>query len=111
MQVWICLVQDNKNMSPVQFKLLYRSHRQRKDGMRVEYEIWQNDCMVAGVEGDTEDSMREIMHYAAQYERDGDIQIFKVTRTKVVISSNTENNCDTEKSGADASCQSRSIVG
>lgn len=62
--------------------------------MRVAYEIWQDDCMVAGVGGESPDVMGELLRYAAQYERDGDIQIFKVTRTKVFISSAPESQKD-----------------
>lgn len=45
----------------------------------VSYEIVQDDMVVAGASGPAAE--REIRHYASQYEQDGPIEIFKITRT------------------------------
>jgi len=39
----------------------------------VDYEVYQDDVLVAG-----SDSEREIRHYAAVYEQDGPVEVFKV---------------------------------
>lgn len=39
----------------------------------VDYELWQNDEMVAG-----SSSEREIRHYAAVYVQDGPVEVFEV---------------------------------
>ena len=48
-----------------------------------EFEVWQNDMMVASASGPRDDALREAMHYAAQYEQDGPVRVFEVTRTLV----------------------------
>lgn len=48
-----------------------------------EFEVWQGDEMVASASGPRDDAMREAMHYAAQYEQDGPVRVFEVTRTLV----------------------------
>lgn len=57
-----------------------------------EFEVWQGDEMVASSSGLRDDALREAMHYAAQYEQDGPVRVFEVTRTLVgpnsVISGN-----------------------
>jgi hypothetical protein len=40
-----------------------------------EFEVWQDDVMVASASGP--------MHYAAQYQQDGPVRVFEVTRTLV----------------------------
>ena len=45
-----------------------------------EYEVWQDDIMVASASGHRPDAIREILHYAAQYQQDGPVQIFEVRR-------------------------------
>ena len=47
------------------------------DGVE-EYQVWVDDMMVAGAEG--EGSLKEALHYAKQYEQDGPVTIYKVTR-------------------------------
>ena len=39
----------------------------------LDYEVYQDDVLVAG-----SDSEREIRHYAAVYEQDGPVEVFKV---------------------------------
>ena len=48
-----------------------------------EFEVWQGDEMVASTSGPRDDAMREAMNYAAQYEQDGPVRVFEVTRTLV----------------------------
>lgn len=48
-----------------------------------EFEVWQNDMMVASASGPRDDALREAMHYAAQYEQDGPVRVFEVTRILV----------------------------
>ena len=48
-----------------------------------EFEVWQNDEMVASASGPRDEALREAMHYAAQYEQDGPVRVFEVTRTLV----------------------------
>lgn len=48
-----------------------------------EFEVWQGDEMVASASGPRDDALREAMHYAAQYEQDGPVRVFEVTRTLV----------------------------
>ena len=43
-----------------------------------EYELIQDDCMVAGTSGP--DALNEIKRYAAQYAQDGAIEVYEVTR-------------------------------
>ena len=54
---------------------------EQRDDKDAEYEIIQDDMQVAATSGP--DAYREIMHYAAQYEQDGPLEIFKVVRTAV----------------------------
>jgi len=46
-----------------------------------EFEVWQDDMCVAGTMGSN--ALNEIKHYAAQYEQDGPIEVYEVTRTLV----------------------------
>jgi len=48
-----------------------------------EFEVWQGDMMVASASGPRDDALREAMHYAAQYQQDGPVRVFEVTRTLV----------------------------
>ena len=48
-----------------------------------EFEVWQGDEMVASASGPRDDALREAMNYAAQYEQDGPVRVFEVTRTLV----------------------------
>ncbi|MGI4846605.1 MAG: hypothetical protein ACRYGK_00450 [Janthinobacterium lividum] len=48
----------------------------------VSYEIVQDDMVVASASGPG--AKREIMHYAAQYQQDGPLEIFKVVRTALL---------------------------
>ena len=48
-----------------------------------EFEVWQGDEMVASASGPRDDALREAMHYAEQYEQDGPVRVFEVTRTLV----------------------------
>lgn len=50
---------------------------------RSEFEVWQNDEMVASTSGPRDEARREAMNYAKQYAEDGPVQIFEVTRTLV----------------------------
>lgn len=47
----------------------------------IEYQIVQDDMVVAGVSG--ADALNEIKRYAAQYEQDGPIEVYEVTRKLV----------------------------
>jgi hypothetical protein len=55
----------------------------QKDAPDVSYEIVQDGMVVAGASG--QKAEREILHYASQYERDGPIEIFRVTREAVTF--------------------------
>jgi len=46
-----------------------------------EFEVWQDDMCVAGTMGSN--ALNEIKHYAAQYEQDGPIEVYEVTRTLI----------------------------
>ena len=48
-----------------------------------EFEVWQGDEMVASASGPRDEALREAMHYAAQYQQDGPVRVFEVTRTLV----------------------------
>lgn len=48
-----------------------------------EFEVWQGDEMVASTSGPRDAALREAMHYASQYEEDGPVRVFEVTRTLV----------------------------
>lgn len=48
-----------------------------------EFEVWQGDEMVASASGPRDTALREAMHYAAQYQQDGPVRLFEVTRTLV----------------------------
>ena len=48
-----------------------------------EFEVWQGDQMCASASGPRDEALREAMHYAAQYEQDGPVRVFEVTRTLV----------------------------
>ena len=50
----------------------------------VEFEVWQGDDMVASASGPRDTALREAIHYAAQYEQDGPVRVFEVTRTLVM---------------------------
>jgi hypothetical protein len=49
----------------------------------AEFELWQDDMVVAGSSGPRESALREIHHYTAQYACDGPAQIFEVHRTLI----------------------------
>jgi hypothetical protein len=49
-----------------------------------EYELWQDDMMVAGASGPG--SFGEIMNYARQYAQDGAVEVFRVRREKIAQS-------------------------
>lgn len=54
----------------------------------IDYEIWQDDMMVASVSGLPENkhrSFNEAVNYARQYVQDGPVQMFEVTRTPIVF--------------------------
>lgn len=48
-----------------------------------EFEVWQGDMLVSSASGTRDDALREAMHYAAQYQQDGQVRVFEVTRTLV----------------------------
>lgn len=48
-----------------------------------EFEVWQGDEMVASASGPRDAALREATRYAAQYEQDGPVRVFEVTRTLV----------------------------
>ena len=49
-----------------------------------DYEVHCNGEFCAGASG--KNAHLEILHYASQYEQDGEVEIFKVTRTKIDLS-------------------------
>ena len=49
----------------------------------AEFEVWQDDMIVASASGPREDALREAMHYVSQYEQDGPVEVFEVKRIKV----------------------------
>lgn len=49
-----------------------------------EFEVWQGDEMVASASGPRDDALREAIHYVAQYEQDGPVRVFEITRTLVM---------------------------
>ena len=48
-----------------------------------EFEVWQDEFIVASASGTREEALREAMNYATQYEQDGPVRVFEVTRTLV----------------------------
>ena len=46
----------------------------------AEFELWQDDMVVASVFGPREQSVAEIMRYAEQYAQDGEVRIEEVIR-------------------------------
>lgn len=51
----------------------------------AEFEIYQNDDIVASSSGPRDQAWREIMHYAAVYGQDGPVEVFEITRTPVPL--------------------------
>ena len=49
-----------------------------------EFEVWQDDMMVASACGPREDAYAEAMRYAEQYGQDGPVRVFEVQRTLMV---------------------------
>ena len=49
----------------------------------AEFEVWQGDEMVASASGPRAMALAEAMHYAGQYEQDGPVSVFEVTRSFV----------------------------
>lgn len=52
-------------------------------GEEADFELWQDDMMVAGTSGLRADAEREIWHYAAVYGQDGPVEVFEVRRVPV----------------------------
>lgn len=50
-------------------------------GGEVEYEVWQDDMLVAGASGPG--AYAEALHYLAQYAQDGPVRLIAVTRIDV----------------------------
>jgi hypothetical protein len=48
-----------------------------------EFEVWQEDEMVASASGPRDIALREAMHYAEQYAQDGQVIVFEVTKNLV----------------------------
>ena len=67
----------------LQFGAAGQPKREPERFFPFEFEVWQSDDMVASASGPREDALREAMHYAAQYEQDGPVRVFEVTRTLV----------------------------
>lgn len=55
------------------------------DNELVEFEIYQNDEMVASVSGPEDTAGNEALNYVAQYMRDGPVKLYLVTRTEIVL--------------------------
>lgn len=49
----------------------------------TEFEVWQDDEMCASASGPRNEALREAMRYASQYEQDGPVRVFEVTRTLI----------------------------
>ena len=47
------------------------------------FELWQNGMMVAGTDGPVEAAWRDMLHYAAMYQQDGPVEVYRVTRQLV----------------------------
>jgi hypothetical protein len=54
-----------------------------------EFEVWQDEFIVASASGTREEALREAMNYAVQYEQDGPVRVFEVTRTLVTANVNS----------------------
>lgn len=52
---------------------------------RAEFDILQDDMLMASVEGLRADAIREACHYAMIYGQDGPVAIMEITRTPVSI--------------------------
>lgn len=52
--------------------------------MEIEYELYCNGEFAASAGGRQSDAWEEILRYFRQYTNDGDCEIFKVTREKIV---------------------------
>lgn len=51
-----------------------------------EFEVWQDDMMVAGASShDRAAAYREALHYAAMYGQDGPVEVFEITRSRVTL--------------------------
>ena len=48
-----------------------------------EFEIWQNDEMVASTSGPHDEALHDALHYITQYQQDGDVELVEVTRTTI----------------------------
>lgn len=48
-----------------------------------EFELWQDDCWMAGTSGPREDALRDILHYAMVYGQDGPVKVYEVKRTLI----------------------------
>ncbi len=51
----------------------------------VEYEIHQNDEVVASVSGPEDAATAEAIHYYLQYLQDGPCEVYLVTRTRIPV--------------------------
>ena len=48
-----------------------------------EFEVWQDDEMVASTSGPRDIALREALSYAGQYVNDGPVDVYEVTRKLV----------------------------
>ncbi len=76
--------EDLENPSEIT-KLLMSYRPEPERCFSFEFEVWQGDEVVASTRGPRDDALREAMHYAAQYEQDGPVRVFEVTRTLVTM--------------------------
>lgn len=50
-----------------------------------EFEVWQNDEMVASMSGPRDLALREAFVYAALYVNDGPVEVYEVTRKLILV--------------------------
>jgi hypothetical protein len=51
----------------------------------AEFEVLQDDMIVASSSGPREDALREALHYANQYAQYGSVSIYEVTRKLITV--------------------------
>ena len=50
-----------------------------------EFEVWQDDEVVARTSGPRDEALRDALHYIAQYRQDGAVELVEVTRNTIHI--------------------------
>ena len=51
----------------------------------AEFEVWQDEMMVAGTSGPRAMALADAQHYYLIYSQDGPVKLYEVTRVEVVL--------------------------